>query len=268
MFAVPLYTQRIDTDYGPVTAMVSNANAEYNAVVVQGARRAGTLEVRGSWTWSKAIDYGESGAGGVRGNNQFDPYAQGYDRGLSSYNIPHKVAISAVWQPRLVWGGMGARTAAALHGWTLSGVALEASGRPYTYRVFGGTRLSGGRESLNGSGGATYLPTVGRNTLRQPDTATLDLRLARSVHVLRGRATARLFAQGFNVLNRQNLSSVTQRAFLVGTPVAGQPTPLIFQDAATIASEGLNARPFGAPTAAATNTRRERQVELGVRLEF
>jgi hypothetical protein len=53
----------------------------------------------------------------------------------------------------------------------------------------------------------------------------------------------------------------------VGTSVAGV-TPLVFQDAATVAAEGLNVRPFGTFTAAGVSEARERQVQLGIRLEF
>ncbi len=42
----------------------------------------------------------------------------------------------------------------------------------------------------------------------------------------------------------------------------------MFQDAATVASEGLNVLPFGAYTAAGTSQARERQVQFGLRLEF
>jgi hypothetical protein len=45
-------------------------------------------------------------------------------------------------------------------------------------------------------------------------------------------------------------------------------TPLVFQDAATVASEGLNVLPFGTFTEAGTNQARERQVQMGLRLEF
>ena len=58
-----------------------------------------------------------------------------------------------------------------------------------------------------------------------------------------------------------------QRAFLVGTETNGV-TPLIFQDAVTVAAEGLNVHPFGTFTAASTGQSPERQVQLGVRLEF
>jgi hypothetical protein len=132
--------------------------------------------------------------------------------------------------------------------------------------VFGGTRLSGGRESINGSGGALYLPTVGRNTLRLPDAVDMDVRVVRGVRVS-DRVLVRGTLEVFNVANRVNYSGVTQRAFLVGTAVNGV-TPLVFQDAAAVASEGLNVRPFGAYTGASTEQMGERQVQLGLRLEF
>ena len=71
-------------------------------------------------------------------------------------------------------------------GWSLAGIFQEASGRGYSYDVFGGTRLAGGRESINGSGGSVVLPTVGRNTLRLPDSANLDVRLSRSFRLSEG----------------------------------------------------------------------------------
>jgi hypothetical protein len=82
----------------------------------------------------------------------------------------------------------------------------------------------------------------------------------------------RAAAEIFNVTNHLNYSGITQRAFLAGTPgtdgAAVGVTPLVFQDAATVAAEGLNVLPFGAYTAASTNEARERQVQVGVRVEF
>jgi hypothetical protein len=79
-----------------------------------------------------------------------------------------------------------------------------------------------------------------------------------------------VFAAAFNLLNTVNLSSVETRAFLLGTPAyAGAPTPLVFQDAAAIGAEGLTTTPaFGAARSSTTGLSRERQVELGVRLQF
>ena len=188
----------------------------------------------------------------------------GYDKGLSSLNYPHRIVASAVWSPRVQGERRWVRT--VVNGWDAAPVFLESSGRAYSYSIFGGTRLSGGYESINGSGGASYLPTVGRNTLRLPESMRVNLRVSRSVHVSE-RVRVRGMVEVFNLANRVNYSGVTQRAFLVGTAVSGV-TPLVFQDAAAVSTEGLNVRPFGAFTAAGTSEARERQVQLGLRLEF
>jgi hypothetical protein len=154
----------------------------------------------------------------------------------------------------------------AANGWVVTPLFTAVSGRPYSYDIFGGTYLSGGRESINGSGGAVYLPTVGRNTVRLPETVNVDLRVGRGVRV-NDRVVVRGFVEAFNVGNRVNISGVTQRAFLVGTAVNGV-TPLVFQDAAAIAAEGLNSQPFGTYTASGSDASRERQVQVGLRVEF
>jgi len=286
-FAVPVYAARVSTSFGPVTDVISNANASYNGLTLEARRGLGGrggmggvgrgLEFRAAWTWSKAIDYGQNAGAVPRTNGQFDPFSVRYDKGLSALDFPHRVVATAVWSPRMRGAmlGMSATAERAVwrlaDGWSLAGIFSETSGRGYSYNVFGGSRLAGGHESINGSGGSVVLPTVGRNTLRLPDAANLDLRLSRSFRLsetLRLRGSA----EGLNVTNHVNLSGVTQRAFLVGTAGTGTApvgvTPLVFQDAATVATEGLNVLPFGAYTAAGTNQARERQVQFGLRLEF
>lgn len=263
-FVIPFYSQRVNTSFGPVTDIVSNADATYNAMVLEARRRlrAG-FEFRTSWTWSKAIDYGQGGST-PRTNAQFDPFNVLYDKGLSALNYPHKVQASAVWEPRLASEQRWLRSTA--NGWTVAPLFTESSGRPYSLDIFGGTRLTGGHESINGAGGAVYLPTVGRNTLRLPDTNRVDLRVSRTLSVTE-RVRMRGSVEIFNLTNRVNYSAIMQRAFLVGTETNGV-TPLIFQNAATVAAEGLNVRPFGTFTAASTGQSPERQVQLGVRVEF
>jgi hypothetical protein len=264
IFVVPFYSQRVNTSFGPVTDIISNADATYNAMVVEARRRLrGGFEFRTSWTWAKAIDYGQSSAT-PRTNAQFDPFNVLYDKGLSALNYPHKILASAVWAPTLASERRWVRVAA--NGWTVAPLFTDSSGRPYSLDIFGGTRLSGGHESINGSGGAVYLPTVGRNTLRLPDTGRLDLRVSRVVH-LTERVRMRGSVEIFNLTNRVNYSAIMQRAFLLGTETNGV-TPLIFQNAATVAAEGLNVQPFGTFTAASTGQSAERQVQVGVRVEF
>jgi hypothetical protein len=267
-FKLPLYTTRLTPSFGPVTDIESNANATYHALVVRVASRpAKNLRVQGNFTWAKALDFGPSASPTPRTNNQLDPFTDGYDKGLSSLNYPFSLHANAVWEPAVA--GNDRRMRRFFNGWQMAPIVTMHSGRPYSFDLFGGTRLPGGHDSLNGSGGALYLPTIGRNTQRLAFVGNADLRVARGFMVGPPDAHLRLRAsvEGFNLLNHRNVSSVQQRAFLVGTPAAGI-TPLVFQNAAAIATEGLNALPFGTPTAAATSLARERQIQFGLRLEF
>ena len=277
-FVVPLYDQRPIANFGAVTALVSNANATYHAVTaeaqVHGFRWMGLreLELRGSYTFSRSIDYGPQGSATPQLDGQFDPFRNGYDKGLSSQQFPQRFAGTMALPLHERRGPKAVRL--VLDGWRVAAIGTASSGAPYSYKIFGGTYLSGGRESINGSGGATYLPTVGRNTLRLAPRGKVDLRLGREVKIGSG-MHLNAFAEAFNLFNAENISSVETRAFQLGTPntignsTATGPTPLVFQDAAAIATEGLTTEvPFGTPSSSTTGTSRERQIELGVRLQF
>ncbi len=270
IFNVPLYTARRSTAYGPITALLSNGTGTYNAFALQVERRAGRgLTGRINWTYAKTLDTLRSTGATPNENAQFDPYDPLYDRAPSNFDRRHRVTASAAWEPRIDSPQRLLHSVA--NGWSLAPVVLLTSGRPYSYNIVGGTQLPGGRYSLNGSGGATFLPSVGRNTLRLPWTEDVDLRLSRlfafGESAIRKRARLRLSAEAFNLLNHVNLTSVEQRAFLPGTPVSGI-TPLVYQDAATIASEGLTRQAFGTPLKSSGSTARERRVQGGLRLEW
>ena len=264
-FRLPIYTGRVSPNFGPVTDIVSNVNAIYSGLRLEMETRAiRSAIVRADYTWSRAIDFGQAQSSTPRTNGQLDPFTKGYDKGLSSLNYPQALRVMATWNPKLEHGPKSLRRVA--DGWGLTPIVVARSGRPYTFDLSGGTYLPGGHQSLNGSGGALYLPTVGRNTLRLPATVNVDLRAARSFQAgWRLRVLASV--EAFNLFNHQNVTSVSQRAYLVGAPVAGV-TPLVFQSAATIAAEGLNTQPFGTPTGTGTSLARERQVQLGVRVLF
>jgi hypothetical protein len=273
-FVVPLYTERRTTNYGPVTALVSNANATYHSGTVEvGWRGPSSLAMRGSYTFSRAIDYGPQSSGTPTQDGQFDPYRDGYDKSLSSQNFPQRFAGDVQYELLRKSGPKALQR--ALNGWRVAAIATAGSGAPYSYQIYGGSYLSGGRESINGSGGATYLPTVGRNTLRLPAQGKVDLRVGREFKAGE-QVRWNVFAEAFNLLNEVNVSRVQTRAFLLGNPnaaeISGCPasgaTTLVFQDAAAIACEGENALPFGAASSSTTGASRERQVEIGLRARF
>ncbi len=264
-FALPLYTARISPSFGPVTAIKSSSNGTYNALQLRGETRpAPSIRVRASYAWSKTIDFAPNLSATPRTDAQLDPYTNGYDKGLSSLNYPWAFSLGASWSPRPVLARPELRR--LLVGWDATGYFSDRAGRPYSLDLFGGTRLPGGHQSLNGSGGALYLPTVGRNTLRLPSRPHVDATLNRNL-VLSRRLRLHAQVEAFNLLNQRQVESVTQRAYLVGTAVGGV-TPLVFQDATTIAAEGLNTQPFATPTSTGSSISRERQLQFGLRLEF
>ncbi len=266
-FQVPLYTARRTALYGPVTAIESNANATFHSgTATVAVREWHGIGLRGSYQFARAIDDGPGSSPTPRQNGQFDPFTNGYDKGLSSLQFAHHFAGALTFRSELRGGSREVR--GLLSGWRLGAIGTAGSGAPYSYVIFGGTRLTGGHQSINGSGGATYLPTVGRNTLRLPLRGKLDLRVAREVP-LGGRWRMELRADAFNLLNSVSLSRVETRAFLLGTPASvGAPTPLVFQDAAAIASEGLSTPAFGTPLSSTSALSRERQVAVGARVSF
>ncbi|MGI4854459.1 MAG: carboxypeptidase regulatory-like domain-containing protein [Janthinobacterium lividum] len=264
IYNVPLYTARRSTAYGPITGILSNGNGTYNALAIQLRQRASHgLSGRLSWTYSKALDNVRTTGAVPNENAQLDPFEPLYDRAPSNFDRPHRVVAALVWEPKLT-GSLPLRIAA--NGWSLSPVVLVTSGRPYSYEIVGGTALTGGRESLNGSGGSTALPSVGRNTQRLPWTENADLRLARTFSAGE-RLKLRLTAEAFNLLNHVNVTAVQQRAFLPGIATGGI-TPLVFQDTATIATEGLTSRPFGTASSSSDSPTRERRVQAGFRLDW
>lgn len=265
-FAVPLYTQRRSAAFGPITALVSNANATYHSFNAEVRAHVRVIQIRGSYTFAKAIDYGPQLSASPRLNGQFDPFTDGYDKSLSSLDIRHHFVGDLILHSSVRHGPELTRV--VLSGWQMAATASAGSGAPYSYEIFGGTALSGGRNTINGSGGAKYLPTLGRNTLRLPMRSRVNLRTGRDFS-LHEHLRLNAFLEAFNLLNTESYSRVQTRAFLVGTPPgAGLPTPLIFQDAAAVASEGITAQPFGAPTSSTAGASRERQLQIGLRLGF
>jgi hypothetical protein len=266
VFNVPLYTARRYTVFGPVTGILSNGNGTYNALALQAEHRAShNLTARVAWTYAKSLDNVRSPSAVPNENAQFDPFEPLYDRSPSNFDRRHRVVASAVWQPRLTHSEAVLRSIA--NGWSVAPLLLFSSGRPYSYDIVGGTALPGGRERLNGSGGAAYLPTIGANTQRLPWTQNIDLRIMRAF-VLHEHVRLRATAEAFNLLNHVNVTAVQQRAFLVGTPGTDGIVPLTFQDAATIAAEGLTTRAFGVPSSSSDSPTRERRIQFGLRLDW
>jgi Carboxypeptidase regulatory-like domain len=127
--------------YPQYTSVLRNfpmaASSIYHGMALKVERRmARGVALLGSYTWSKHIDdsSGQEGfldrAGGIQ--NFYDRQAE---RALSSFDTPHRVVVSAVYdlpigRGRVVGRDMPALLDGIVGGWTVSGIATFQSGLP------------------------------------------------------------------------------------------------------------------------------------------
>ena len=122
---------------------------------------------------------------------------------------------------------------------------------------------------INGSNGAFRLPGFERNGLQQPNTNVLDLRLSKRFTVAE-RVKFELLGESFNILNRQNVTSVNTTGYFIGTTTnaAKQVTANLLTFNTSSANSALPL--FGAVTNSNASgfTYTPRQVQLGIRAQF
>jgi outer membrane receptor protein involved in Fe transport len=197
-------------DLGDVGVVKALGDSSYHSGQFKLERRFSQgVFVLATYTWSKSIDTLTSpsrGAGGVQ--NVFDP-AQ--NRGLSDWDVPHRFALSYVWElpygKGRRWGSdAGAITEALLGNWQMTGIFAARSGTPANVTV--GSPIPGGdaRPDLlhdpnlpgsertperwfdttafeaNKAPDGTLLPgNAGRNIIRGPGYVNFDLGLIKFI---------------------------------------------------------------------------------------
>jgi hypothetical protein len=218
--------------------------------VASGVYQGGILEVNkrfsnyfsvlANYTYSKAIDTTTDF------NSDFGPQDNtnlNLDRGLSSFDSRNKVVVAVVAETtnKSQWKG----------GWQLAPIYRYNSGFPFN--LLAGNDVNGDRHSTNDR------PIgAGRNTGQGPNYSDFDLRVTKAF-MLGERAQLMVVAEGFNLFNRANFSSVNN---VVG-PTCPECTVLgrtFVQSGFTsiIPSQGLGF----------TSALIPRQIQLGVRLAF
>ena len=172
--------------YGRITTSVSDAESEYTAVSLNLRRRyADNFSMYGSVTWSrdKDNDSNERNFAGIQAED-FNDLDNNW--GYSNRDQRWRGVINGLWDTP--WWGLG-----------LSGTFRYATGSPFTAFV--------GNDLNNDGEGFTDRPTVNgvhfeRNSFRQPDFYSLDLRLAKDFNV--GPGDISVFAECFNCTNAAN----------------------------------------------------------------
>ncbi|HUO61403.1 MAG TPA: TonB-dependent receptor, partial [Candidatus Acidoferrales bacterium] len=260
---VPVYTGRLDRRFDQITQVTSNVNASFNGLEVSVRRRmTSRLQFQAHYTWSHALDDGQTSTTFSVGNNSLwtGPLTYTYqgrtvtardpNYGTSNFDLRHRVSASAVWQPQLMRDRQGALAAIARR-WSFEPIFRAATGRPYSEYISGYAPGMGceGCTGYMGTGDSDRLPFLGRNSFRFPATWNLDQRISRTFYFGEHRRLEFL-AEAFNLMNHRNPTGVSDQLYAVnGTKLTYTPS-------------------FGTVYAAASSFYRERQVQLAVKYGF
>lgn len=245
---VPVYTTRLNSNFFNITEVRGNVDSAYHALVLQGNRRlTDGLQFQTSYTFSRAKDNGQTSVTFSATNTPTDPFNLELDRGVTNFNVPHRLVASAVYSPQ--WRSDNDVAQAIFSGWTLAPIFTAQSGRPFSAGVSGRPIAAALNASITGSGGNSFFLPFGRNSFKQPKLINLDARLSRRFRFTES-TNLEFLIEAFNVFNRSHITSVNSTAFnIVGStlvPVAA----------------------FGTDSATGNSIFRERQVQWALRFNF
>ena len=266
---------RLNPNYQQIAEIQARANSTYEAAMLR-LDRYGTrgLSVHAHYVYSHAMDWNPSASTLVAGSDVLDPMNFAAEYGTSNLDMRHSAAVMLVFQAPWSLHGIGGRFA---NGWLLSGIGQFHSGLPYSMRItgaipkemdrYGAPTIIGIGPSINGSGGDNRIYGIGRNTYRYPHTWKADLRLGKQFNLGEMRKLE-ILAESFNLFNHQNITWIHTSGYSIEAGTANTLPSLHFL---TVGSTGTDATTpsFGTPfDINATNFYRERQVQLGARLQF
>jgi hypothetical protein len=136
--------------------------------------------------------------------------------------------------------------------------------------------------SLNGSGGEDLIPPIGRNTYRYPAAVNLDLRFTKTIRIS-DRCSFEVMGEAFNALNHQNVTNMQTIGYRATNDKThpnmatltwqsgmkpGTKTALVNGTSETQYAYDPTAAFGGVTNANSGAVNRERQLQLGLRLNF
>lgn len=203
---VPL-AQRIPfPQYGFILVSSNYGRSNYNGLEVKVEKRFSKgFSFLAAYSYSKAIDIGTTDDFSALSRNFFS-----YDRGVSDYDIPHRLVLSYLYQlpfgrGKAFYGSAPAVVDAFIGGWQFNGITVFSSGQYSTptlsndYLNIGGfsqsrpdkvadpktarTRLQWFSPTAFATP-ASHIPgTAGRNSIEQPGYDNWDMSLFKAVHI-------------------------------------------------------------------------------------
>lgn len=240
----------------PVRVRDDNGKSQYDSMQVQLERHfTRGWQYRAAYTFSKTKDNGEGAFDSVGDTNInfIEPYT------TSRIDFPHVFSFESVYEipfgrGRLYGSDIPGALDAIIGGWQLNGIFRAQSGQAFDVRR-NGVRVDLVGDPYTGTTDGRYLNpaafreapagrfgTLERNSLRSPSTYQVNLGLTKNFAIYE-RAKAQFRAEFFNLTN---------------TPQLGVPNTDI----------GNTDPVFGFGTIRGTQPFSNRQIQLGVRLEF
>ncbi|MDR3764012.1 MAG: carboxypeptidase regulatory-like domain-containing protein [Acidobacteriota bacterium] len=202
---------RISSSFYRISEFQSNADSNYHALVVELKKRfSHHFQGSANYTWSHAIDNNPDATSVTIGSGDdakepMYPTMPWLDRGNAGADVRNRLNVGYVWT--LDYGTHKGLKSALLDGWSTSGIIIAQSGLPYSAMVSNLYLLTNGA-SLSGLTANVRDSLVARNSLRMPATWEFDPRVTRDIKLPCEGVKVSLFAEGFNMLNRFNVSSV------------------------------------------------------------
>ena len=255
---------------GAAWAWFSVGTSSYNAMQVDVNHRfTHGLWLRGTYTWSKALDDGDSLNPTTAGNAPglvSNPFNLRADWGLATYDVRHAAAITGTYELPF---GHGRTFASGVHGfantlisgWTTNSIVTLQSGLPFTPQLsynpsnngdtknpvrpflnpsFSGPIIVGTAQQwfnpaafLAPPPNSGFYGNLGRDTLIGPGLATWDLSFLKDTPI-RERFRFQFRAELFNVLNRANFNTPNLITF---TPTGASPTAGVITSTSTTARQ-------------------------------
>ncbi len=268
-YSTSLYTARLNPNYSQITRIFSETNSKYEAGVLRVDHNlTGALDLHGSFTFSHAIDWNQNATAFTDTNDVLDPANLQLEYGNSNFDIRRRLTGGMLLRtPWRVHGLLGT----AANGWELAPTAEVRDGLPYSLQTSGSVpalrtlndvnqrvTLSGLGASINGSGGATRIAQIGRNTFRYPGVVNANLRISKTTE-LAPRVHLELLGESFNLLNHQNITSIDATGYAISnsSAVGGQPRLTWQTGQFGVHLNGNN-----------TNLYSDRQIQIAARLRF
>ena len=265
-YYIPPGTPLANPALGSAWAWYSMGDSSYNALQVDVNHRFSKgLLLRGAYTWSKALDNGDSLNGTAAGNapglvsNPFDLRA---DWGPATYDVRNVGVINGTYDLPLGRGksfldGLSGVPNAIASGWMVNSIVTLQSGFPFTPQLsynpsnngdsrnpvrpfvnpaFTGPIILGTPKQwfnpaafLAPPAGSGFYGNLGRNTLVGPGLATWDLSFLKDTPI-HERLTLEFRAELFNLLNRANFNTPNPIVF---TPSGVSPTAGVITSTST-----------------------------------